>query len=336
MVEKKLLSFLFGTLFLTSSIFGGCSENTSKDNGASQKVVNIGIIQLVEHPALDASRKGFIDALNSKGFTDGEKIKLDYKNAQGEIPTSQTIANNFVSSKKDLIFAIATPAAQAAFNSTKDIPILVTAVTDPLKSGLVKSMDKPLTNVTGTSDALPMDKQFALMKKLVPNCKKIGILYNTSEANSEIAVKAAKEQAAKMNLELSVAGITSSNDISQALDSLISKIDLLYTPTDNLIASSMTLISSKCLEKKIPVIGAEKAHVEAGALATEGVDYYKLGFQTGLMAIDIMEGKKPADMAIQTLKEAKLTINGDTASKLNITIPSDLKNKAEMVKGGGK
>lgn len=336
MVGKKLLSCLLGGLVLGTSILTGCSSATSSSTSNSKKVLNIGISQLVEHPALDSARKGFVDALASKGFKDGEKIKIDFQNAQGDIPTAQTIASNFVSKKKDLILAIATPAAQAAYNSTKEIPILMTAVTDPVKSGLVKSMNKPDTNVTGTSDALPLDKQFELIKKIVPNCKKIGILYNTSEANSELQVKAAKEEAAKMNLEVIATGVTSSNDMPQGLNDLLSKVDVLYTPTDNLVASSMSLISSKCLEKKIPVIGAEKAHVDSGALATEGIDYYKLGFQTGLMAADILDGKTPQDMPVQTLKETKLIINEDTAKKLNIAIPDDLKAKAETVKGGAK
>ncbi|WML34204.1 ABC transporter substrate-binding protein [Clostridium sp. OS1-26] len=336
MVGKKLLSCLLGGLVLGTSILTGCSSAASSSTSNSKKVLNIGISQLVEHPALDSARKGFVDALASKGFKDGEKIKIDFQNAQGDIPTAQTIASNFVSNKKDLILAIATPAAQAAYNSTKEIPILMTAVTDPVKSGLVKSMNKPDTNVTGTSDALPLDKQFELIKKIVPNCKKMGILYSTSEANSEIQVKAAKEEAAKMNLEVIATGVTSSNDMPQGLNDLLSKVDVLYTPTDNLIASSMSLISSKCLEKKIPVISAEKAHVDSGALATEGIDYYKLGFQTGLMAADILDGKKPQDMPVQTLKETKLIINEDTAKKLNIAIPDDLKAKAEIVKGGAK
>lgn len=335
MVAKKLLCVI-GTLFLGASVLAGCSSAETKSEGNSGKVISIGISQLIEHPALDATRKGFIDALSSKGFKDGEKIKLDFQNAQGDIPTAQTIANNFISTKKDLILAIATPSAQAVYNSTKSIPILITAVTDPVKSGLVKSLNKPDTNVTGTSDALPMDKQFQLIKKLKPNCKKVGILYNTSEANSEIQVNMAKEQGSKMNLEIIAMGVSSSNDISQALASLLPKIDVLYTPTDNLVASSMPLISSKSIEKGIPIIGAEKAHVDAGALATEGIDYYKLGFQTGLMAVDIINGKNPKDMPIQTLKQTALTINEDTASKLNLTIPSDLKSKAVLVKGGAK
>ena len=336
MVAKKTLFCVIGTLFLGASVLVGCSSAKTKSESNSGKVINIGIIQLAEHPALDKTRNGFIAALNSKGFKDGEKIKLDFQNAQSDIPTVQTIASNFISTKKDLIFAIATPCAQAAYNSTKSIPILITAVTDPLKSGLVKSLNKPDTNVTGTSDALPMDKQFQLIKKLKPNCKKVGILYNTSEANSEIQVNMAKKQGSKMNLEIIAMGISSSNDISQSLASLLPKIDVLYTPTDNLVASSMPLISSKSIEKGIPIIGAEKAHVDAGALATEGIDYYKLGFQTGLMAVDIINGKKPNDMPIQTLKETTLTINENTATRLKLTIPSDLKAKAVLIKGGAK
>ncbi|MBZ9606947.1 ABC transporter substrate-binding protein [Clostridium estertheticum] len=336
MVAKKRLLCVIGTLFLGASVLAGCSTAKTKSKGNSGKVTSIGIIQLVEHPALDKAHKGFIDALSSKGFIDGEKIKIDFQNAQGDIPTAQTIASNFTSTKKDLIYAIATPCAQAAYNSTKSIPILITAVSDPVKSGLVKSLNKPDTNVTGTSDELPMDKQFQLIKILKPNCKKVGILYNTSEANSEIQVEMAKNQGSKMNLEIIAVGISSSNDISQALASLLPRIDVLYTTTDNLVASSMPLISLKSIEKGIPIIGAEKAHVDAGALATEGIDYYKLGFETGLMAVDIINGKKPNDMPIQTLKESTLTINEDTASKLKITIPSDLVAKAVIVKGGAK
>lgn len=336
MVEKKLLSIVFSTLFISVSVLSGCSSKAVNGTDNSKKVMNIGISQLVEHPALDASRKGILDGLASKGFKDGKNIKIDYQNAQGDIPTTQTIASNFVSDKKDLILAIATPTAQAAYNSTKDIPILIAAVTDPVKSGLVKSLDKPQTNVTGTSDVVPIDKQFQLIKEILPNCKKIGVLYNTSEVNSEIQVNKVKELAPKANFEVTAVGVTSSNEISQALNSLLPKIDVLYVPTDNLMASSMALVSSKCIENKKPIIGSEKAHVNAGALATEGIDFYKLGFQTGVMAADVLNGKSTKDIPIQLTKETKLVINENTAQKLNITIPSSLKSRAELVSGGGK
>lgn len=341
MVVKQKTSVLFVVLLLIISLFSGCSsaEAPANNQGSdatnqSNKFVEIGITQIIEHPALDSARQGFIDALSSKGLKDGENLKIDFQNAQGDIPTAQTIAQNFASSKKDMIFAIATPTAQAAYNATKDIPILITAVTDPVDAGLAKSMEKPGTNITGTSDAAPMDKQFELLKKLIPDAKKVGILYNTSERNSEIQVQMAKDLSDKYSFEIAANGITNTNEVPQVLDSLKGKIDVLYVPTDNMVASSMAIISQKCTENNIPIIGSEKAHVEGGALATEGIDYYKLGYQTGLMAFEVLNGAKTEDMAIETLKDTTLTINTDIADKLEITIPEDLMEKAEKIKGG--
>lgn len=326
---------MMSALFLSGCSKAPASNETGNEGTTKEKeLIKIGITQIVEHPALDATREGFVAALESKGFKEGEKVEIDVQNAQGDMPTAQTIAQNFVSQKKDLILAIATPTAQAAFNTTKDIPILITAVTDPVEAGLVQAWEQSGTNVTGTSDSTPIDKQFELLKKLVPDVKTIGIIYNTSEINSEIQVNKAKEMASKLGLEIVTSGITTVNEVPQALDSLLKKVDVLYTPTDNMVASSMPLISSECIEKKIPIIGAEKAHVEGGALATEGLDYYKLGFQTGLMAVEVINGKNPKDMAIQTLKDTQLVINKDTAEKLNIEIPEDLKKAAEIIESG--
>ncbi|NLM42573.1 MAG: ABC transporter substrate-binding protein [Clostridiales bacterium] len=341
MVVKQKSSILFVVLLLIFSLLVGCSSQTvtgkdqnSESTTQSNKPVEIGITQIVEHPALDSARQGFIDALASKGLNDGENIKIDFQNAQGDIPTAQTIAQNFVNSKKDMIFAIATPAAQAAFNATKDIPILITAVTDPVDAGLAESLEKPGTNVTGTSDAAPMDKQFELLKKLVPDAKNVGIIYNTSERNSEIQLEMAKELSKKYGLEIISSGVTSTNEVPQVLDSIIDKIQVLYVPTDNMIASSMAIISEKCIAKNVPVIGAEKGQVENGALATEGIDYYKLGYQTGLMAFEVLNGAKPSDMPIETLKDTTLTINADVAEKLNLAIPDDIMNRAEVIRDG--
>lgn len=198
MVGRKVLLTLVSCVLFISLLLTGCSkqaapENKGANKSISDKKIKIGISQIVEHEALDSARKGFIDALTSKGFKDGDNVEIDYQNAQGDAPTAQTIAQKFVSGKKDMILAIATPSAQAAYNATRDIPILITAVTDPVKSGLAKSWDKSGTNVTGTSDATPIEKQFELLKKLAPDCKKVGILYNTSETNSEIQVEDAKK-----------------------------------------------------------------------------------------------------------------------------------------------
>lgn len=333
MVGKRFISIgLIVLIFM--SILGGCEKSPSSETASQKELFKIGITQLIEHPALDSSRKGFIDALKSKGFKDGKNIDIDFQNAQGDIPTAEIIGKNFVSQNKDLILAIATPSAQSAYNATKDIPILITAVTDPVKSGLVKAMDKSDTNVTGTSDAMPIDKQFHMIKKLIPKAKKVGILYNTSEINSEIQVNRAKKTANDLDLEIITTGVTNINEVSQSLDALLNKVDVLYTPTDNLVASAMPLIFSKSIKKNIPIIGAEKAHVEGGALSTEGIDYYKLGHKTGLMAVEIIEGKNPKDMPIATLDDTQSIINLKAAKKLNIEIPKNILDSSIIIEGG--
>lgn len=333
MVGKKLLkkSALAAALCLT--FFTGCAKTNSVGSTDKTKQIEIGIIQIVEHPALDAVKKGFIDGLAEKGFKDGDKIKLDIKNAQGDITIAQNIASDFSSKKKDLIFAIATPSAQAAFNATKEIPIVFSAVTDPVSAGLTKSLDGSGTNITGTSDMTPMDKQFDMLKTVFPNAKKVGIIYNTSEVNSQVQVDMAKQLAAKLGLEIVTSGVTNVNEVSQALDALTSKIDILYVPTDNLAVSSMALITNKCMSKKIPIVGSEKSQVDAGALLTVGIDYYKLGKQTADNAVEIFNGKKPGTIPVTTLKDTQKIFNVGSAKKLGITIPADLLKGAATVGG---
>lgn len=335
MVGKKLSILI--TLILTVSILGGCGKSnlaSSVSSNESSRLFKIGISQIVEHPALDSAREGFIDALKSKGFEDGKNIKIDFQNAQNDMPTAQAIAQNFVSGKVDMILAISTPSAQAAYNTTKDIPILITAVTDPVEAGLVQSLEKPGTNVTGTSDDIPVERQFELLKKLLPQAKKVGILYNTSEKNSEIQLEKAKKAAPDFGLEIISAGITNVNEIPQSLDSLLSQVDAIYVPTDNMVVSATPLITIQAFKKNIPVIGSERGQVEGGALATNGIDYYQLGFQTGLMAVDIINGAEPKSMPITTLDKMQMVINRDAANKLNISIPADIAIEAETVTGG--
>lgn len=331
MVGKKL-SMVVAT-FLVTTLFAGCAASKTGDKN-SEKIIKIGITQIVEHSALDSARQGFITALKDNGYVDGKNIKLDFQNAQNDMPTTQTIAQKFVNDKVDMIFAISTPSAQAAYNATKDIPIVITAVTDPVSAGLAKSLDSSGTNVTGTSDATPMDQQFNLFMKLFKNTKNIGMIYNTSESNSEIQVKQAKVLADKLGLNLISQGITSTNDIPQTIDSLLSKIDLLYLPTDNMVASSMPIIVKKCYGASIPVIGSEKGEVEGGALATIGIDYNKLGYESGLKAVEILKGKAPKDIKITVQENAAVIINGDAAKKLNIEIPEDIKKDAAIITGG--
>ena len=330
MVVKKKLSTLISIL-LTTTIIAGCS---AKEGGTKNEKIFIGITQIAEHPALDLAREGFIEALESKGYVDGENIEIDIQNSQGDIATSQMISQNFVSQKKDLIFAIGTPAAQGVFNITKEIPIIVTAVTDPVEAGLVSSMEKSNTNVAGTSDAVPLDKQFKLLKEIFPQSKKVGILYNTSEVNSEIQIENAKEIAKEHELEIIAAGVTSVNDMTTSLDVMLNKVDVLYTLTDNLIASSMPLISAKAIEKKIPVFGAEEAHIKGGALITDGISYKNLGFEAGLKAVEVIEGREIKEMSVSSIEDTELSLNTDTLEKLGISIPKEIMDRAKLIKGG--
>lgn len=331
MVGKKLLAL--SSILVSMSLFVGCAGSGTGSTNEG-KTVNIGITQIASHPALDASREGFLEALAEKGYKEGENLNIELQNAEGDIATAQLIATNFTSSKKDLIFAIATPAAQVAFNTTKDIPIIVTAVTDAKEAGLVQSNEKSGTNVAGTSDAVPIEQQVKLIRDLFKDAKTIGVLYNTSEVNSEIQVNDLKEAAKANGFEVVTKGITSVNDISQALDAILGSVDVLYTPADNLVASSMAIIAAQATEKKVPVVGAEEAHVQNGALITEGISYKKLGYEAGLMAVQVLEGSNISELPVKKSEETQLVINEDTMNKLAITIDQSIMERATLIKGG--
>ena len=336
--RKKAVALALTSL-LAVGVLAGCgdtdkSDNSTNDGGADgekTEVVNIGISQYLEHGALDSARDGFIAALEENGYKDGEKVKIDLKNAQGDPANTQTIAQGFVADNKDLLLGIATPSAQSLYNGTKDIPILITAITDPVDAGLVKSLESTETNVTGTSDALDLDLQLKLLKDLYPEAKKVGVVYTTGEPNSEIQVKELKEKAPGFGLEVVLAGVSVSNDVVQSLESIIDDVDVFYVPTDNIVVNAMPLIYQKTIAKQIPIIGSERGQVENGALATEGIDYYELGYQTGLMAVEIIEGKDPKNMPVKTANEFALTINEDTVKALGIELPEALKKRAEMI-----
>lgn len=334
MVVKKLTGLM--AVLMGLSLLAGCGSESDNVALKDKKEIKIGITQLVEHPALDSAREGFIAALKDKGYEEGKNLKIDYQNAQNQQPTANTIAGNFVSSKVDMILAISTPSAQAALNKTSKIPILITAVTDPVGTGLAKSLDSSGNNVTGTSDDVPIDKQLDLLKKLLPNAKKVGVIYNTAEKNSQVQVESAKKAAPNAGLEVVEIGVTGTNDIAQAVANALDKIDVVYVPTDNTIASAIPLLVDKCYSKNIPIIASEAGMVKKGALATSGIDYYQLGYQTGLKAVEVINGKEPKDIPITVLEEMQLVINTDAAKKLNIEIPSDILEKADTVTGGVK
>ena len=300
---KKLL--LLG-LLISATIMG--SEIKSPEN------VEIGITQIVEHPALDSAREGFEEALKENGY---EKAHIEYQNAQGDFGTAQLIGQGFAQKKKDLIFAISTPSAQAAYNATTSIPIVITAVTDPSAAGLTGK------NITGTSDMMPVYEQLKVAKEILPQIKKVGILYNTSEQNSQVQVENAKEEAKKLGLEIVETGVSSIGDIASGIDNLLGKVDALYVPTDNLVVSATPLVLDRANRAKKPVIGCIEDQVKQGALVTKTIDYEKLGYQTGEMAIEILKGKNPEDMPIETLKNMQLIVNRKMAQKYGVNLESE-------------
>lgn len=328
---KRFLAVVSAVLLLAVGL-AGCGttaattgSGTTSSGTSSQKTVKVGIIQIVEHPALDAARKGFLETLKANGYEEGKNLKVDYKNAQGDQSTLNTIAQQFASDKPDLVLAIATPSAQAMAGASNTIPILITAVTDPVAAKLVNSNEKPGTNVTGTTDMNPLKEQFELLKKLVPQAKKVGVLYNAGEVNSQVQVKMAKEVAATMGLEIVEATVASTADVQQATQSLVGKVDVVYVPTDNMVVSAAPTVLQVTDKAKIPVISGESSVVDKGALGTIGINYENLGKQTGEMALKVLKGAKPQDMPIESQKNFDTVINKTNAALLGIKIPDDLK-----------
>ena len=333
-MSKKIKAVVLGlTAVCVAGVIAGCGgAKNAADGSGDHKNVKVGIVQLVEHNALDAANKGFVDGLKERGYEEGKNLSIDRQNAQADQSNLQNISQRFVSAKMDLICAIATPAAQTVVNATKEIPIVGTAITDYVGAKLVASNEAPKGNVTGTSDMNPVKEQIDLLLKLCPNTKTIGTIYCSSEVNSEVQVKAMKEYAESKGLKVEVATISTVNDIQQAAQSLVGQVDVFYEPTDNIIASAMPTLAAITDPAKKPIICGEPNMVKAGGFATYGIDYYKLGVQTGYMAADILDGKsKPATMPIEMAKDLKVTINKKSAAALGITIPEDVLKDADVV-----
>lgn len=327
---KKVVSLTLAAV-MAMGLMSSC--NSSSDGGSKDEMKKIGVIQLLEHPAMDESYQGFVDGLKEAGYEDGKNIKIDRQNAQNEQANCVTIANKLVNDQSDLILAIATPAAQAVANATNSIPILATAVTDFKDAGIVNENDAPGTNVTGTSDLTPVKEQFDLLKRMFPDAKKVGLLYCSGETNSIFQINLAKEAAADLNLETVDATCADSNEIQQVVQSLVGKVDVIYTPTDNLIANGMANVTAITTPAGIPVIVGEEGMVSNGGLATYGINYYNLGKLTAKQAVKILKGEaEPATMPVEYLTDCDLCINETVAASLNITIPEDMKAEAKLIK----
>lgn len=295
------------------------TSGSSASGDASGTVYKIGVLQLVQHDALDLANKGFFEALDDLGI----QYEEEQQNASGEQSNCQTIASGFVNDGVDMIFAIGTQAAQSSAAATEDIPIVLTAVTDPASSGLVESNEAPGKNVTGTSDMNPVTDQIALVKQLVPEAKTVGIIYNSAESNSEIQADMAEAACEAEGLAVERLTISSTNEIQTVVTSAVGKVDVIYAPTDNMVASAMATVAMVANENGLPTIVGEPGMVKNGGLATYGIDYEQLGYQAGEMAAKILTGEaEPADMAIEYQDASKCVfqVNVDTAEALGIDI----------------
>ena len=303
------------------------TDTANTETKADDKVYKIGITQIVSHQALDKAREGFKDALEEAGI----KAEYDEQNAQGDVTIANTIANKFVTDKVDLVFAIATPTAQAVSNATSDTPILFSAVTDPEAAGLVKP------NVTGSSDKVDIEQQLALLREISKDAKKIGFLYNSSEENSLVQLEEIKKVAGKYDFEIVEQGISSANELPQAIDKMLTQVDALYLPTDNLISSSSALIAEKANAAKIMTFAAESGMLENGIFITKGIDYYQLGKEAGKMAAEILkDGKKPSDLPYKISETVEIAVNKQTLEQLGIKLPEDVMSKAKFIETKAK
>ncbi|MGQ7613169.1 ABC transporter substrate-binding protein [Streptococcus suis] len=309
---KKLATISVASMGLLT--LAACSSSSEQ---ASSDVVKVGVLQYMEHESLTAAREGFVAELEANGYKEGEKLVLDYQNAQGDQANLQTISEQLIDGN-DIVLAIATPSAQSLATVSTETPIVFTAVTDPLSADLVESIEKPGGLLTGTSDQAPIDKQVELLGQAVPDAKTVGILYTTSERNSEVQVEQAKELLEKAGYKVVVKGITSSNEVQDATTSLMKDVDALFIPTDNTVASTMTMIGELSVEHKVSVIGGSTDMVDEGGLLTYGTNYEALGRQTAKMAIKIIEGANVSETAVEYPETVSLHVNEEMAQKLGI------------------
>ena len=335
-MKKKMVTVLL-TAAMVTAMAAGCGS--SSDSGSDKKEsYTIGIEQFAEHGSLDNCREGFLKGLEAEGIKEGDNLTVKYKNAAADMGTAKQISDSLVSDKVDLVCAIATRSAQSAYNAAMkaDIPVIYTAVTDPVAAELADKDGKPVGEVTGTSDKLPVEEQLKMIREMLPDAKKIGIMYTTSEANSVSAIKEYKSLVKKYDFELVEKGITTTADVSLATDDLLSKVDCITNLTDNTVVASLPTILDKANEKKIPVFGSEIEQVKIGCLAAEGIDYIALGKQTGKMAAKVLKGEaKASEQNFETITEPGFYVNNKVAEDLGITVPEDLANSAVESFGDG-
>ena len=330
--SKKLLSLLLSLVMILMTACG--AQSTGSTATGAQKMITIGIGQFAEHPSLDNCRKGFVEGLKEEGFVEGQNVTYKYENAQTDGSIANQIYTNFVNNKVDMLMAIATPMAQAAYGLARDteIPVIYTAITDPVAAELANENGTPVGNCTGTSDRLPVDQQLALIKEMYPNCKNLGILYTTSEVNSLSSIDEYKFYATKYDIEIKTVAINESSDMPMACDNILNRVDVMTNVTDNTVVASLPILLSKAKEKNIPVFGSEIEQVKLGCVACMGLDYVELGKQTGRMAAKILRGEKKAkDINYEVIEDASLYLNENVVKDLGLELTEDLKKRATEI-----
>lgn len=318
-MRKFLLLMLSISMIL---IVAGCSAKVEDYNTRNKEVLQIGIVQIVQHPSLDTIRNSIVERLKEKLDV---PFEIDYKNANNDQSNLNSITSKFVGDKKDMIIAIATPSAQSAMAQTTTIPIVFSAITSPEAAGIDGD------NITGTSDRIPVEKIFTLAKALTPSIKKIGFIYNSGEANSLAVINEAKDYLKSQGLDFEEATITNTSELQQTAQSLAEKCDALFSPIDNTVASAMPVLSDIAIEMKKPLyVGADSMVIDGG-LATVGIDYTVLGKETADIAIKVLKGKSPKEIPYKVLDNFSVIINKETADKIGVKIPKQILEKAKLV-----
>jgi putative ABC transport system substrate-binding protein len=322
---KKALIIIMA---LVISLAGLTACRTNRDSDK----LRIGIIQFAPHPSLDNCRIGFINGLADLGYCE-ERVVFDYQNANADMNLSNVIAQKMASDGCDMIVAIATPAAQAAFNATVDldIPVVFIAVSYPVHAGLVHSLENPINNITGVSDVLQVHEQIALVRQLLPEARTLGVLYNIGEINAVRQVDALRAAAEEASYTLEAASVTNVSEVPLALESLLNRVDVLINVLDNTVVSAMAIIADRCAERGIAIIGSEDEQVRNGALASNGFDYLDAGRQAAAIAARILEGEKASEIPVELVRDLKITINNQVVEALGITVPAEIADAAEFV-----
>lgn len=336
-MKRKTINILT-TIIMAAALLAGCGTDGAKGNQGSGKgeasyTYTIGISQFAEHGSLDNCREGFLKGLAEEGLVEGENLKVIYDNAQTDTGTASTIAEGFVSQKVDLVCAIATPCAMSAYNACMetDIPVVYTAVSDPAQAGLADNEGNSVGNITGSSDVLPVEAQLGMIRKLMPEAKKIGIIYTTSEANSISTIATYKELAGEYGFEIVDSGITAPSEVEMAAADLVGKVDCITNLTDNTVVDALQTVLAIANEKKIPVFGSEIEQVKSGCVASMGIEYVELGRQTGAMAAKILKGEATASkMPFISATKAELYVNTAAAGQIGMELDKGyIKDAAE-------